>query len=130
MCLLSFGCLYKVMYKDKGAWVLIFCCCGKVNEKGAQEEKGKKPHRVLHQSAFMIVLPRCHQGQGPSCCSGRSLQSAAGRELEFSVHYFEVKQHARSTTERKECAHFPKKLALFSAQHLSHRVFLLQSTVQ
>lgn len=49
MGLFSFGYLNKLQDGgEKGPWVLISCCCGKVNERGAAGEAG----RVLHHRVF------------------------------------------------------------------------------
>ena len=41
---LTFGYLNKLPDEEEGAWILISCCYGKVNEKGA----GREAERVLH----------------------------------------------------------------------------------
>lgn len=47
--LFSFGYLNKLPDRgEKGPRILISCCCGKVNERGAAGEAG----RVLHHGAF------------------------------------------------------------------------------
>lgn len=64
--LLTFGCLNKVPDREKGAWILISCCRGKVNERGA----GRKAERVLHHGAFMTASPYCPQGRAAPHCLG------------------------------------------------------------
>lgn len=51
--LLTSGYLNKLCAGEEGAWILISCCCGKVNERGA----GRKAERVLHHRPFMTVPP-------------------------------------------------------------------------
>lgn len=78
VCLLIFGYLNNLPDGGKGAWILISCCCGKVNEKGARI----KAERVLHHGAFMTVPPYSSQGQVASYCLGQD-RPAAGRPAVF-----------------------------------------------
>lgn len=57
MGLFSFGYLNKLPDRgEKGPRILISCCCGKVNERGAAGEAG----RVLHHGAFYDCPPAPH----------------------------------------------------------------------
>lgn len=71
-CLLTFGYLNKLPGGEKGAWILISCCFGKVNGKGT----GQKTERVFHQRAFMTVPPYSLQGQVASCYLGQDRPEA------------------------------------------------------
>lgn len=79
MGFLSFGYLNKLpdVGGKKGAWILISCCCGKVNERGAARKAG----RVLHHGAFMTVPPCSLQGQVASYCLGQDRRAQGRRDV-------------------------------------------------
>lgn len=78
VCLLILGDLNKLWDAEKGAWILISCRSGKVNEKGA----GRKAERVLHHQAFMSPPPYSFQGQVASYSIGQD-RPTAERQVMF-----------------------------------------------
>lgn len=59
VCLLAFGCLSKLIFRgEKNAWIWISCCCGKVNEKGAnRKSRGSTLSQGFYDCPY-VLCPR------------------------------------------------------------------------